>query len=108
MIPLLPSITIIGKGIATIISSVGSTLIGDKIAKYLKGRFTLFEKEYEKTEGIDRIVILQKELLGLKNLQIELLEDIINGDYSNIEEEKMLQEFKDKTIFITEMEKLLK
>jgi hypothetical protein len=108
MIPLIPAFTILAKSLTAIMGSVGTTLIGDRVAKYLQERFPIFEKEYEKTKGKDRIIILQKELLSLKNLQIELLEDIIKKDYSKEEEEKLLKEFEEKTVFITELEKLLK
>ena len=107
MIHLLPAFTFLSKSITTIVGSVSTTIIGEKIAKYLQTRFTIFEKEYEKTKGIERIIILQKELLTLKDIQIELLENILKNDYTKEEEKKLLEEFEKKTIFIKELEKLL-
>lgn len=106
MIP--PNILTIASIVGSIIANIGGSIIGEQVSDYLKKRFKIFQKEYEATEGDAKIIILQKELLDLKSLQIKLLEEIITGDYSEEEENKMLKEFKQKTVFVSELEKLLK
>jgi len=88
-------------------SSVGMNLISKPIEDYISKRFKIFEKKVNEVKDEKKIILIQKEVITLKNMQIQILENIIKEDISQKEKYKLLKEYKEKTIFINEIEKLL-